>query len=124
MAGALSTPLGQSHNTCRAIVGQTPVTRCTCAASLNFSSVVTAAADCRNLPNRVPVLANPHEGSSIRNCSSASSMAAESRDLMVPSTFQRRLHIPERGHALSTQRRSEIRFRDAEHFLVLWRFCE
>ena len=35
---------GKSHSTCRATVGQTPVSRCTCPASLNFSSVVVAAA--------------------------------------------------------------------------------
>src|SRR5207248_4365920 len=67
----LRTPSGQSHSTCKAMVGQTPVSRCTCPASLNFSSVVVAAAGCVNLPNRVPVFANPQDGSSIRNVSSA-----------------------------------------------------
>ena len=42
------------------------------AASLNFSSIVVAAAACTNFPNRVPVFANPHEGTSIRKPSSAS----------------------------------------------------
>src|SRR5436309_14301566 len=65
MALADLTPSGQSQSTCKAIVGQTPVTRCTCPASLNFSSVVEAAAACKNLPKRVPVLANPQEGISI-----------------------------------------------------------
>src|SRR5580765_8397933 len=74
----LFTPDGRSHSTCNATVGQTPVSRCTMAASLSFSSVDVAAAGCRNLPNRVPVLANPHEGSSIWNESSARETASSS----------------------------------------------
>src|SRR4051812_34829005 len=71
MSAALRRPSGRSHNTCSATVGHTPVSACTCPASLNFSSSVEAAAACRNLPNRVPVFANPHDGSSIRKPSSA-----------------------------------------------------
>src|SRR5438270_5981350 len=71
ISSVLSIPLGQSQRTCSATVGQTPVRRCTCPASLNFSSVVVAAAVCMNLPKRVPVFANPQEGSSMRNVSSA-----------------------------------------------------
>src|SRR3954470_8510465 len=73
-SSVLSTPRGQSHSTCKATVGQTPVRRCTCPASLNFSSVVVAAAGCINFPKRVPVLANPHDGSSMRNLSSAANI--------------------------------------------------
>src|SRR5436190_4417495 len=64
-------PFGRSHCTCSASVGQAPVEECTCAASLNFSSIVLAAAGWMNLPDRVPVFAKPHEGSSIRRLSSA-----------------------------------------------------
>src|SRR5450631_1472937 len=64
-------PLGKSHNTCRARVGVTPVSRFTSAASANFSSMVVAAAACTNLPKRVPVFANPHEGISMWKLSSA-----------------------------------------------------
>src|SRR5215471_14145202 len=76
MVSALFIPSGQSHSTCKAMVGQTPVTRCTWPASLNFSSVVAAAAGCKNLPKRVPVLANPHDGTSIRNVSRARNIVA------------------------------------------------
>src|SRR5436305_10863851 len=75
-------PSGQSQSTCNAIVGQTPVTRCTCPASLNFSSVVAAAAGCKNLPKRVPVLANPQDGISMRNSSSDRKTVSEPRALM------------------------------------------
>src|SRR5215471_17195133 len=68
---------GRSHRTCSASVGQTPVSPCTWPASLNFSSIVTAAAGCRNLPNRVPVFAKPQDGNSIRNASSAWKTASE-----------------------------------------------
>src|SRR5579864_2419947 len=71
MSFALSTPSGQSQRTCKATVGQTPVNRCTCPASLNFSSVVVAAAGWMNFPKRVPVLAKPQDGNSIRKVSSA-----------------------------------------------------
>src|SRR5580692_2277729 len=64
-------PPGRSHKTCSARVGHTPVQQWTCAASLNFSSIVAAAAGWRNLPNRVPVLVKPQEGSSMRKASSA-----------------------------------------------------
>src|SRR5258708_8112686 len=70
IASVLPTPSGQSHRTCKATVGQTPVSRCTWPASLNFSSVVVAAAGWMNFPNRVPVLAKPQDGSSIRKVSS------------------------------------------------------
>ena len=62
-------PFGRSHSTCRASVGVLPVRRLTSAASANFSSIVEAAAGCVNFPNRVPVLAKPHEGISILNSS-------------------------------------------------------
>jgi len=71
ISSVLATPRGKSHSTCRATLGQTPVSRCTWPASLSFSWAVDAAAGWRNLPNRVPVLAKPQEGSSIRNFSSA-----------------------------------------------------
>src|SRR5579872_1134374 len=72
MSSVLRTPSGQSHRTCSATVGQTPVSRCTWPASLNFSSVVVAAAGWMNFPNRVPVLAKPQDGSSMRKDSIAS----------------------------------------------------
>src|SRR5436190_6040005 len=65
------TPFGRSHCTCSARVGQAPVEECTCAASLNFSSIVVAAAAWMNLPKRVPVFAKPQDGSSILSLSSA-----------------------------------------------------
>src|SRR5262245_42709094 len=71
MADAPEMPSGRSHKTWSAIVGQAPVSAWTSPASLNLSSIVTAAAGWRNLPNRVPVFAKPHEGSSIWNRSSA-----------------------------------------------------
>ncbi len=67
---------GRSHCTCSATVGHTPVNACTCAASASFSSSVTAAAGCRNLPNLVPVSANPQDGSSMVNRSSAAEIRA------------------------------------------------
>src|ERR1035438_3739515 len=72
MSSVLPTPSGQSHNTCNATVGQTPVSTCTWPASLNFSSVEVAAAGWMNFPKRVPVLAKPQDGSSMRKDSSAS----------------------------------------------------
>src|SRR4051794_7584419 len=96
------TPSGQSQSTCKAIVGQTPVRRCTCPASLNFSSVVAAAAGCKNLPKRVPVLANPQEGISMRNSSSDGKTVPGSRCFMPVQPFAGRLHITkDGGHALS-----------------------
>src|SRR3977135_2365232 len=71
MSSVLLTPSGQSHRTCKATVGQTPVSRWTWPASLNFSSVVVAAAGWMNFPKRVPVLAKPQDGSSMRKDSSA-----------------------------------------------------
>src|ERR1700691_1746315 len=70
-SGTLNLPSGKSQRTCTATVGQQPVKRCTWPASLNFSAVVVAAAACWNLPKRVPVLAKPQEGSSMRKPSSA-----------------------------------------------------
>src|SRR6185503_2054876 len=70
----------KSHKTCSAMVGQTPVRACTWPASLNFSSMVEAAAGCRNLPKRVPVLANPQEGISMRKRSSESKIFSEGAD--------------------------------------------
>src|SRR5258707_7856705 len=107
------TPSGQSQSTCKAIVGQTPVARCTCPASLNFSSVVTAAAGCKNLPKRVPVLANPQDGISMRNSSSDRKTVPESRTLMPVQPFAGRLHITNNsGHALSAAKPT---FRIAEY---------
>src|SRR5579862_8262188 len=71
MLSVLRMPSGQSQRTCSAMVGHTPVSRCTCPASLNFSSVVVAAAGWLNLPNLVPVFAKPQDGSSMRKDSSA-----------------------------------------------------
>src|SRR5580658_5415598 len=70
-SGTLNLPSGKSQRTCTATVGQQPVKRCTWLASLNFSAVVVAAAACWNLPKRVPVLAKPQEGNSMRKLSSA-----------------------------------------------------
>ena len=69
--GTLATPSGRSHSTCNPMVGLAPVRRLICAASANLSSIEVAAATCRNLPKRVPVLANPQEGISMRKLSSA-----------------------------------------------------
>ncbi len=51
------TPMEKSHNTCTATVGQQPVYLWTTPASASFSSIVLAAAGCKNLPKRVPVSA-------------------------------------------------------------------
>ena len=66
-ADVLLRPSGKSQRTCVATEGQQAVKRCTCPASLNFSSVVVAAESWMNFPKRVPVLANPQDGSSIAN---------------------------------------------------------
>src|ERR1019366_8881893 len=71
ISGTSPLPFGRSQSTCSATVGLAPVSLLTCAASANFSSSVVAAPACENLPNLVPVLAKPHEGTSIRNPSSA-----------------------------------------------------
>src|SRR5581483_48373 len=90
ISAALATPFGQSHWTCSAIVGQIPVSRCTWPASLNFSSTFVAAAGWMNFPKRVPVLANPQEGSSIRNVSSAWKIESVWREFMSrPRVFLR-----------------------------------
>src|SRR5947209_20536944 len=47
-----------------------PVSECTRLASLNFSSIVVAAAGWMNLPKRVPVFAKPQDGISVRKRSS------------------------------------------------------
>src|SRR5580693_1877772 len=70
-SGTLNLPSGKSQRTCTATVGQHPVNRCTWPASLNFSAVEVAAEACWNLPKRVPVLAKPQEGNSMRKSSSA-----------------------------------------------------
>src|SRR5215472_10400182 len=51
---------------CTATLGATPVYLCTCAASSIFSSTVRGTPGWANTLNRVPVLANAHEGTSIR----------------------------------------------------------
>src|ERR1700677_1809943 len=64
-------PPARYQSTCKAIVGLAPVNEFTCAASLNFSSIVVAAPACTNFPKRVPVLEKTHDGTSIRNPSRA-----------------------------------------------------
>src|SRR3954447_24213518 len=76
-----------SHCTCRATVGHEPVKACPCPASLNLSSMVTAAASWTNFPKRVPVLAKPQEGSSILKLSSARCIATSVLSVM-PVPFQ------------------------------------
>src|ERR1700722_8029497 len=71
MTGTSAFPPGRSQSTCSATVGLAPVNAFTSAASANFSSIVVAAPPCTNFPNRVPVLEKPHDGTSIRNPSSA-----------------------------------------------------
>src|SRR5580693_10096509 len=51
---------------CTATVGATPVTLCTCAASSIFSWTVRGTPGWANTLNRVPVLPNAQDGSSIR----------------------------------------------------------
>src|SRR5256885_16925674 len=79
----LLTPSGKSQSTCNAKVGQTPVSKCTWPASLNFSSIVVAAAGWTNFPKRVPVFANPQEGISIRNASKARNTFSVSCDFIT-----------------------------------------
>src|SRR6185437_12188952 len=67
ITGMSLTPLGMSQSTWSATVGVMPVSRKTSPASANFSAVVVAAASWMNLPKRVPVLAKPQDGISIRN---------------------------------------------------------
>src|SRR5437879_1593191 len=67
-----STPIEKSQSTWTATDGQQPVYLCTIPASASFSSIVAAAAGCRNLPNRVPVSAYPQLGVSILKPSSNS----------------------------------------------------
>src|ERR1700685_388322 len=76
------------------MVGQIPVTACTWPASLNFSSVVTAAAAWMNLPNRVSVFAKPQEGISIRKPSRARWILSLSL-VRMESHFTRKLYEPE-----------------------------
>ena len=68
-------PSGTSHNTCKATVGHAAVNLWTWPASENFSSMVLAAG-WTNFPNRVPVSANPHEGSSIARPFNAPAMVS------------------------------------------------
>ena len=113
ISSVLSIPLGQSQRTCRATVGQTPVKRCTCPASLNFSSVVVAAAACMNFPNRVPVLAKPQDGSSMRNVSSAAKTLSLVLACMRTSFRDRRLHVLNHsGHGFLWR---SCQFRNAKH---------
>src|ERR1035438_7704890 len=51
---------------CTATLGATPVNACTWAASAIFSCGVRGTPGCANTLNRVPVLPNAHDGSSIR----------------------------------------------------------
>ena len=51
---------------CTATLGATPVNACTCAASSIFSCGVRGTPGWANTLNRVPVLPNAHDGSSIR----------------------------------------------------------
>src|SRR5262245_2787154 len=90
-----STPRGKSHCTWSATVGQEPVRRWTKPASATFSSVVTAAAGCTYFPKRVPVLANPHDGNSIRKASSA----AETRSVTAS---------PEEGIGQTSVNRNDV----------------
>src|SRR5947209_2606436 len=81
------------------MLGHTPVSLCTWPASENFSLMQVAAAGCTNFPKRVPVFANPHEGSSIRNASSALQIRRSlsfSRNKKIPLTSNEEdLTIPE-----------------------------
>src|SRR5437762_704903 len=56
---------------CTATLGATPVNACTCAASSIFSCGVRGTPGWANTLNRVPVLPNAHDGSSIRCAFSA-----------------------------------------------------
>src|SRR5579871_150322 len=79
-------PPGISQSKCSEIVGLAPVRTFTCDASENFSSIVVAAPACTNFPNLVPVLAKPHDGSSIRKPSRALQIfSVSSPVLFVPS---------------------------------------
>src|ERR1700753_1744966 len=64
---------------CRATVGATPVNWCTWAASSIFSRAVRGTPGWPNTLNLVPVLANAHDGSSIRCALSAAFTPATSR---------------------------------------------
>src|ERR1700742_2135170 len=63
---------------CRATLGAIPVNRCTCAASSIFSTGVRGTPGCGNTLNLVPVLANAHDGSSMRCAFSAAFTLATS----------------------------------------------
>src|SRR5207248_2576810 len=90
----LLTAEGKSHSTCNARVGHAPVSLWISPASLNFSSSVPAAAACRNLPKRVPVLAKPHDGSSMWKTSSAAAIRSEVLVMMRHPAIQ---ESPQRG---------------------------
>src|ERR1700684_778311 len=64
---------------CTAMLGATPVNRCTCAASSAFSHGVRGTPGWPNTLNRVPVFPNAQEGSSISCCLSAALTAVRSR---------------------------------------------
>src|SRR3974390_127614 len=114
ISSTLRTPFGKSHNTCSAIVGHAPVNKWTCPASLNFSSVVVAAAAWTNLPKRVPVFAKPQEGSSMRNWFRARMISSDLLEFMAgPQGDTKRVHRPWLGgHALSGHKRA---FPNAEY---------
>ena len=65
------------------MVGLAPVSALTWPASANFSSMVVAAAAWTNLPKRVPVLAKPQEGTSMRKSSSAAQTRSASRTMFA-----------------------------------------
>src|SRR5215472_13062358 len=64
---------------CTAMLGAAPVNACTWAASSAFSHGVRGTPGWPNTLNRVPVLPNAHEGSSISCCRRAALTAARSR---------------------------------------------
>src|SRR5215469_11501067 len=104
ISAASAEPFGRSQRTCRAMVGHTPVQRCTCAASLNFSAIVEAAAGCRNLPKRVPVLAKPHEGNSTWKRSRVWAMRADFL-LSITSDFRQSMILDARHRPVKQFRR-------------------
>jgi hypothetical protein len=83
MADTSAAPCGKSHSTWTATLGQQPVTLCTSPASAIFSAVVVAAEAWMNLPNLVPVLANPHYGNSMVNASRAARACSVCRVVII-----------------------------------------
>src|SRR3984885_5655555 len=72
---------------CTAMLGATPVKRCTWAASSAFSHGVRGTPGCPNTLNRVPVFPNAQEGSSI-SCSRSAALTAPSSRISVHLQFQ------------------------------------